>query len=108
MSVSDTPEKRGRGNKRTDTGEFSGVSQQRVSDARAVLAHSSELAQAVMRGEKMLVRIAESKRLRPHVGVLPADTLSGGISLLGLRLSPRFDSAGRCGCVRAFPALAGR
>ncbi len=38
------PEKRGRGNKRTAGGEFSGVSQQRVSDARAVLSHSEDLA----------------------------------------------------------------
>ncbi len=48
------PEKRGRGNKRTINGEFSEISQQRLSDARAVLKHSHELAEAVMHGEKPL------------------------------------------------------
>ena len=42
------PEKRGRGNKSPVSGEFSGVPTQRVSEARAVLAYSRELAEAVM------------------------------------------------------------
>ena len=35
------PEKGGRGKKAADIGEFSGVAHQRVSDARAVLAHTA-------------------------------------------------------------------
>ena len=38
------PEKRGRGNKRSASGQFSGVPTQRVSEARAVLAYSREIA----------------------------------------------------------------
>ena len=44
--------KGGRGKKATINGEVSGVAQQRVADARAVLSYSHELAQAVMRGDK--------------------------------------------------------
>ena len=56
------PEKRGRGNKSTTNGEF-GVVQQRVSDARAVLKFSRELADAVMHGEKPLQAALAEARL---------------------------------------------
>lgn len=42
------PEKGGRGKKLAGNGEFSGVSHQRVADARAVLSYSRELAEVVM------------------------------------------------------------
>ena len=48
------PTKGGRGKKGATCGEFSGVSHQRVADARVVLRYCPELAQAVMRGEKPL------------------------------------------------------
>ncbi len=38
------PEKGGRGKKLTGTGEFSGISLQRVSEARTVLKHEPDLA----------------------------------------------------------------
>lgn len=48
------PEKRGRGNKSAASGEFSGVRHQRVSEARAVLKHSRDLAQEVVEGNRFL------------------------------------------------------
>jgi hypothetical protein len=55
--------RRGRGKKGTTSGEFSGVAQQRLSDARAVLAYSPKLAEAVMSGDKPLkVALAETRQ----------------------------------------------
>ncbi len=45
------PEKRGGGNKRTGNGEFSGVSQQHVSEARQTLEYSREIAERVEAGD---------------------------------------------------------
>ncbi len=56
-------EKRGRGNKRSASGQFSGVPTQRVSEARAVLAYSREIAEA-----RSGLATARS-RLRWHSGV---------------------------------------
>ena len=50
--LSPEPEKGGRGKKGAISGKFSGVAHQRLSDARAVLAYSPELAEAVMRHGK--------------------------------------------------------
>ena len=57
------PEKGGRGNKRSDTGQFSGVPKQRVSEARAVLSHSEDLAEAVICGDKFLNEALTEARL---------------------------------------------
>jgi hypothetical protein len=46
--------KGGRGKKLSASGQLSAVPRQRLSDARAVLAYSRELAEAVMRGDKTL------------------------------------------------------
>lgn len=57
------PEKGGRGKKLPGNGEFSGVPSQRVSEARAVLSYSRELAEAVVRGEKPLQAALAEARL---------------------------------------------
>ncbi len=57
------PEKGGRGKKRSDTGQFSGVSKQRVSEARQVLDHSEDLAEAVVCGDKFLNEALTEARL---------------------------------------------
>ena len=65
------PEKGGRGKKGATNGGFSGVAHQRVADARAVLNYSTELGQAVMRGEKPLQ--AALKETRYSQGVVKTD-----------------------------------
>ena len=56
-------QKGGRGKKASINGQVSGVSRQRLSDARAVLAYSRELAQAVMRaGKPLQAALAEARQ----------------------------------------------
>ena len=57
------PSKGGRGKKLATSGEFSGVSHQRVSDARAILEYSREIAEAVICGEKFLKAALDEARL---------------------------------------------
>ncbi len=57
------PETGGRGNKRSAGGQFSGVPKQRVSEARAILAYSREISEAVVCGEKFLKAALDETRL---------------------------------------------
>ena len=66
------PEKGGRGKKLAGNGEFSGVPHQRVSEARAVLAYSLELAEAVMHGSRSPV---SPTRRDPASQTTPGDHL---------------------------------
>jgi hypothetical protein len=52
--ASERGQKGGRGRKAPTSGEVSGVTSQRLADARAVLRYSRELAEAVVRGDKPL------------------------------------------------------
>ncbi len=48
------PEKGGRGKKGAGSGEFSGLSHQRISEARTVLRHEPDLASLVLNGSEKL------------------------------------------------------
>jgi ParB-like chromosome segregation protein Spo0J len=62
------PEKGGRGKKGATSGGFSGVAHQRIADARAVLAYSRKLAEAVMSGDKPLkAALAEARQSQGDV-----------------------------------------
>ncbi len=93
------PEKGGRGKKGAINGEFSGVSHQRVADARVVLAHSSELAQAVMSGDTPLEECSPKAEmlspLAPHRLRCPCPPAR---RFQRARMFPR--SGSRCGAFR--------
>lgn len=93
------PEKRGRGNKSGISANFTGVALRRVNDARVVLAHSSELAQAVMSGDTPLEECSPKAEmlspLAPHRLQCPCPPAR---KFQRARMFPR--SGSRCGAFR--------